>query len=224
MAAWVVAAFFFACFVFSIFYNIGSSDSKEECKTNHPELIETQAECKTNHPGLIETQAECSSKYPTTCSSTDSTKAECKTNHPELIEHSECGDESVGPDTTSGSGETPMTQQGCLDTYDTLMPTSSCDDIQIARRYGVEDCSPPGEGKIQIHSSARVATGNSDWAGRGDPVCSNLDNNRETDSQSQCTTFYEIHGHPSRVGRTCRASRDGDSGTHCSPGDWCIRQ
>jgi len=103
MGAWAVAAaaFFFACFVFSIFYNIGSSDSKEECKTNYPELIETQAECKTNHPGLIETQAECSSKYPTTCSSTGSTRAECKTNHPGLIEHSECGDESVGPDTTN---------------------------------------------------------------------------------------------------------------------------
>ena len=37
---------------------MGGESSKSECKTNHPELIETQAECKTSHPELIE-QSEC---------------------------------------------------------------------------------------------------------------------------------------------------------------------
>ena len=160
---------------------------------------------------------------------------ECKTNYPGLIERSECdngsvvpgttsgSDETPAPDTTSGSDETPMTQQGCLDTYDTLMPTSSCDDIQIARTLGIEDCSPSGAGKIQIESSARVRSGNSNWAGQGDPVCSSLNNEREAGSEGRCATFYEIHGHSSGFGKTCRNSRAGDSGTNCMPGDWCIR-
>ena len=84
MDGWGVASVFFLLFVILILYIIGSSDSKGECKTNHPELIETQAEC--------------SSKYPTQGPTTDTgsgggsaTKDECKTNYPELIEtKSEC--------------------------------------------------------------------------------------------------------------------------------------
>lgn len=71
----------FSLFIVSIMYNIGSSDSKEECKTNHSELIETQVECLLKYPAIG------SSTDPSTGSSTDpSNKAECKTNHPELIE------------------------------------------------------------------------------------------------------------------------------------------
>lgn len=152
----------------------------------------------------------------------DGNKENCKTRW-SLIESSECPHTTTGSDTTSGSGETPMTQQRCLDTYDTLMLTSSCDDIQIAQTLGIEECSPSGAGKIRINSRP-AGEGGSNWAGQGDPVCSSLNNDREADSEGRCDAFYEIHGHPSGFGKKCRPSVAGqDAGTNCAPGDWCIR-
>ena len=150
MVAWAVAAFFFACLVFSIFYNIGSSDSKEECKTNYPELIETQAEC--------------SSKYPTTCSSTGST------NHPELIEHSECGDESVGPDTTN--------VDLCVGTLET---GDNCDADPPAGGWTPDTCSQkylrvsiPGDTSMSLNLAYQCTLGPG-----GTPHCNSWNNGEQ---------------------------------------------
>ena len=135
MSGEAAAAGFFLLSVILILYIIGSSDSKEECKTNHPELIETQAECSSKYPttgpttdtgsgGGSDSKEECKTNHPELIE----TQAECKTSHPDLIEQSECQcDGGAGiPDCPANfqirqpncnNGATPVTQANCETGY-----------------------------------------------------------------------------------------------------------
>ena len=150
----------------------------------------------------------------------------CKTMF-NLIEESDC------QGAEAGTGGEPMTQQRCLDAFgssgdNTLMLTSSCStasSIQgYARDMGIQPCH--ANAGVRVNTRTGDSENHSHYESNDYEQCIYLSSDREPgmDFPGRCSTFYEILGHPSGVGKKCRACAVGDNcagGRVCVAGDFC---